>query len=244
MPGGSMKKQKKQLPTGSSDARAIRLAGLHFFRRHAVWLFPGVALWHAMVTYGLSRYVGIASLWAAALGVPAGLALRFFVKRTPTLIALSIATVAVLTYVIGIVSPISLLYATHKQHLVAYVAPIAVVLLAGCFVLQVMVSFRVERSNPIPNPPLDPLVEPVRAGDSRYFLVWGGLLGLGLLLAAVFHGEPGYLTFLTLCLMPLLGLFMTGLVARNVTMYFALRRFERLRGEPHWLPGPPIRKAR
>jgi hypothetical protein len=238
-----MNKQKK-LPAGSSDARAVRLAGLHFFRRHAVWLLPGVALWHAMVTYGLSRYVGLASLWTAALSVPAGLALRFFVKRTPTLIALSIATIAALTYVVGILSPISLLYATHKQHLVAYVAPIEVVLIAGWFALRLMVSFREEKSNPTPNATLDPLRAPVRPGDSRYFIVWGWLLGIGLVLAAVFHGQPGYLTFLILGLMPLLGLFMTGLLARNVTMYFALRRFERLRGEPHWLPGLPTQKAR
>jgi hypothetical protein len=68
---------------GSSDARAVRLAALHFFRCHAVWLLPGVALWHAMATHGLSRYVGLASLGAAALSAPAGLALRFFVKRPP-----------------------------------------------------------------------------------------------------------------------------------------------------------------
>jgi hypothetical protein len=232
-----MKEHKKRL-SGSSQSSALRIAGLHSFRRHAVWLLPLLLLWHAMLTYGISKPLGVGSLWAAAFTVPAALCVRFF-KRTTAVMAVGIAAIAMFTYLVGVLTPASLLYAVEREDLAIYVIPTAPTLMGLWFVWRLVASLRADRiwreSYAVPRT-TDPMAMPVRPADAQVFKGWLWPLGIAAGAAVVLHEQPVFKLFLILVFAPLFGLFFADLLARYVTVYTAFRRFERQRGAPHLLP--------
>lgn len=243
-----MKRPKKQ-HAGSLDDSARRLMGLHFFRQNAMWMLPVVALWHAMLTYGISPRVGQASVVAAAISVPLGLWLRWFVKRTATVIAALIAGMAGFLYVLAIVTPISFLFLSRADQLLPLVAPVAIVIVGGCFAWRLVASFRQDGSNSRETHDAvelhaDPLSRMKPARDPAFWRVCALLLFGVVCSAIILRGHASYTAFAMLAGPIILSLLITDMLARLVTFYCAFRRVEKRHGQPHVLPALPTRKSR
>jgi hypothetical protein len=236
-----MTRRKKQ-PAGSSESRAIPLWRLHYFRRHAVWSVPIVALLHAMLTYSIWKPVGIVSLWVAALVIPGALAMRWFVERTTTLFAILTTVGATVVYVLGVSTPIAFLYVSHREDWVPYLAPLYIAVEVGWFSWRLAVACREDWAW-LPAD-LDPLKAPARPDRAKWGASWAWLLCLVPFFLVANFARQHYMIFVMLIATPMLGLLMAEGLARSVAQYRAFRRFERSTGQVHRFPPEPTVKSK
>jgi hypothetical protein len=236
-----MTKRKKQ-PVGSSESRIIPLWRLHYFRRHAVWYVPILALWHAALTYTLWKPIGIISLWVAALVVPGALAMRWFVKRTTILFAILTTVGAAGVCLLGISTPIAFLYISHRADWVPYLAPLYIGIEVGLLSWRLAVACREDWAW-LPAD-LDPLKAPARPDRAKFGASWAWLLCLVPFFLVAHFARQHYMIFVMLIATPMLGLFMTEFLARSVAQYRAFRRFERSTGQVHRFPPEPTLKSK
>jgi hypothetical protein len=221
--------------------------GLHFFRQNAVWMVPVVALWHAMLTHGVSPRVGQASVVVAAISVPLGLGLRWFVKRTATVIAALIAAMAAFLYVLAIVTPISLLFLSKADYLLPLVGPIAIAIVGSCFAWRLVVSYRNDGLGPpdadeAVDVDADPLKQMRPSSDAAFWKVCGLLLATVVCTAVILRNHASYTVFAMVAGPIILALLITDMLARLVTFYRVFRRIEKRHGQPHVLPSLTARK--
>jgi len=204
------------------------------FRRHAVWLFPGVFLIHSLIIYGVYPIFFRASLALALGSAVGGLAIRW-VRNATTVLALAVFLLAFLMlYIMGIAAPIALLAISNQRGWIPWSGLLSSILLLSALSWRVRVSLRNEWSESLEKTPGvvvnmndHTLVRYPGASESAFASI-AALLMLAIFVPLLFlaRGSSTY-RLVAFVLGPVcIAILGTEFVARGLTYCWVARRWE------------------
>jgi hypothetical protein len=217
------------------------------FRKHAVWLFPGVFLIHSMFAYGAYRPLVRVSLIAALASTAVGLASRW-VRRATTLQALAIFLIAFLMlYTMGIVVPIAYLVVADQREMIGWVACSSIIAMLGMLAWRVRASLRTEWSAPLEHSPGvvlythdHTLVRHPVDSQGHFLLATGTIMLVTLVVLLLLARGTSWYLFVALVVAPaFVATLGCDLVARMIAFLWVTRRWETAHGVK--LRVPPLR---
>jgi hypothetical protein len=217
------------------------------FRKKAVWLFPGIFLFHSMLIYGAYRPLVQASLVATIASAAVGLACRW-IRNVRTVHALAMFLLAFfMLYMMGIVAPVAFLTLVERRDLIGVIGGASIVAITASVAWRTRASLRRDWSLPLEQSPgivLFPhdntLVKVAVENSSQYFSR-AAMFMLAVLIVSLVttHGTSRYL-FVAMVVGPgFIAVIGCDIVSRMLAFLMVTRRWEVAHAAK--LKAPPLR---